>query len=97
MFGGGSDVGAEATIGRLDIKTREWFNAGNLEIGRYAHNAIYDGQFVLVIGGIDIRKTEKCLISNDQMTCSSQSPELISYGFYPEVFFVPEGYCKQLY
>ena len=61
------------------------------------HNAIFDGQYVLVVGGGGRKKTEKCSISNDQMTCVSQLPELIDYAYYPEVFLVPEDYCKQLY
>ena len=87
----------EKTVGRLDIETRKWTNAGSLVSGREGHNAIYDGQYVLVVGGVGTYKTEKCSITNEQVTCSSQSPELIEYAFFPELFLVPESYCKQLY
>jgi len=96
LFGGQSDSSDESTIGRLDIKTRKWSNAGSLMYARSGHNAIYDGQYVLVVGGYETFQTEKCSISNNQITCSSQSPELYYYAYYPEVFLVPEGYCKQL-
>ena len=97
MFGGSSDAtSTEKTIGRLDIKMRKWANAGNLVTGRRGHNAIYDGQYVLVVGGAGTMKTEKCSISSNFNTCSSQSPELTDYTYYPEVFLVPEDFCKQL-
>ena len=97
MFGGASDATAsESMIGRLDIKTRKWTNAGSLVTGRSMHNAIFDGRYVLVVGGDNRKKTEKCSVSNDRMTCSKQSPELSHYSKYPEVFLVPEGYCEQL-
>ena len=88
-----SDAGDEKTIGRLDIKTRNWPNAGDLVTGRHTHNAIYDGQYVLVVGGDGTFQTEKCSISNEQVSCSDQSPELINYDYYPEVFLVPEDFC----
>ena len=71
-------------------------NAGSLVIGRHAHNAIYDGQHVLVVGGAGTVETEKCLIVNEQFTCASQLPELTNYFYYPELFLVLDGYCKQL-
>ena len=86
----------EKTIGRLDIKTRKWTNVGSLVTGRHGHGAIFDGQYLLVIGGSGTYNTEKCSISNDQITCSSQSPVLINYAFYPEVLLVPKSYCKKL-
>jgi len=94
LFGGFSDATSnEKTIGRLDIKTRKWTSAGNLVTGRHAHNAIYDGQFVLVVGGQGTFQTEKCSLSNKQVTCSSQWPELTKYAFYPELNLVPEDFC----
>ena len=86
-----------STIGRLDIKTRKWTNAGSLVTGRHGHNAIHDGQFVLVVGGSRTKKTEKCSIANERVTCASQSPELTDYSYYPELFLVTEGFCEQLY
>ena len=62
--------------------------------GAASHNAINDGQYVLVIGGGGTYKTEKCSIKNEQVTCASQSPELKSYKNYPEVFLVPKDFCQ---
>ena len=98
LFGGNSGATLnEKTIGRFDIETRKWTNVGSLVTGRYGHNAIYDGQYVLIVGGVGILQTEKCTIINKRVTCSSQSPELDGYVYYPEVFLVPESYCEQLY
>ena len=75
-----------------------WSKAGELVSGRYAHNAIYDGSTVLVVGGTqgyhETMKTEKCTISNNQMTCTEQNPELKDYYTCPELFMVSEDYCK---
>ena len=50
---GGDDYAAPAdkTIGRLDIPTRKWSNAGSLVTARRGHNPVYDGLNVLVVGG----------------------------------------------
>ena len=95
LFGGWSGSN-EATIGRLDITTRQWTYAGNLVTARRGHNAIYDGQYVIVIGGGGTYESEKCSLSNNQMTCTSQMPELYNYYAYPELHLVPVDYCKQL-
>ena len=97
MFGGDTRGGVLTTIGRLDIKTRKWTNAGDLVVERRGHNVIFDGQYVLVVGGMGTYKTEKCSIENERLTCASQSPELTDCRYYPELFLVPEAYCKQLY
>ena len=87
------------TIGRFDITMRKWSKAGHLVIGRDGHNVIYDGQFMLVIGGgskplDNAMMTEKCSVSGGQVTCVTQTPELTGYRDYPEVFLVPAGFCK---
>ena len=66
------------------------------------HNAIYDGTNLIVVGGItfvdsdarQLMKTEKCVISDNQVNCSTQNPKLQDYKFYPELFMVPVDYCK---
>ena len=83
-------------IGRLDATTMIWSKAGELVTGRHAHNAIYDGSTVLVVGGNGTFKTEKCTISNNQMNCTEQNPQLSSYAYYPEMFMVSTDYCKSL-
>ena len=85
----------DKTIGRLDATTMRWSKSGNLVNGRYGHNAIYDGSSLIVVGGRDgSLKTEKCTISNDQVSCTAQNPSLENYYYYPELFLVPFDFCK---
>ena len=86
------------------MATRKWTDAGDLVIGRAGHNVIYDGQFLLVVGGeygytqSDFTvMTEKCSIFNNgrEMACASQTPELTDYSDYPELFLVSVGYCTE--
>ena len=85
----------DTTIGRLDATTMIWSKSGNLVNGRHAHNAIYDGSSLIVVGGRDgSLKTEKCTISNDQVSCTAQNPSLENYKYYPELFLVPFNFCK---
>lgn len=89
---------SDKTIGRLDLTTRKWTNVGSLVTGRRGHNAIYDGQHVLVVGGWAYTyQTEKCSIDKNEVTCTSQIPELNDFAWYPELFLVPTGFCKELY
>ena len=82
------------TIGRFDMTTQKWTNAGDLVAGRYGHNAIYDGHFLLVVGGKSNKITEKCSVENGQVTCMSKTPQLNNYYAYPEMFSVPADYCE---
>lgn len=82
-------------IGRLDEETLSWTKAGTLKSGRYGHNAVFDGSVILVVGGnYQPTKTEKCVISGTQVTCTEQSPELRHYVNYPELFLVPSNFCQ---
>ena len=95
VIGGYTDVRYDdTTIGRLDAKTMIWSKSGNLVNGRRGHNAIYDGSSLIVVGGTGTRKTEKCTISNDQVSCTAQNPNLTYYHYYPELFLVPFDFCK---
>ena len=102
---GGDDYAAPAdkTIGRLDITTCKWSNAGSLVTARRGHNAIYDGLNILVVGGYpggsnhNSLKTETCMVSDNRVTCKSQVPELADYYWYPELFLVTTNFCKELY
>ena len=101
VIGGYTDVNKyDKTIGRLNADTMTWSKSGDLVNGRRGHNAIYDGSSLIVDGGYagdDIAlKTEKCVISNGHVSCSSQNPELKNYSYYPELFLVPIDYCKTL-
>ena len=86
------------TIAKLDSISYEWTKAGDLVAGRYAHNAIFDGSDIIVVGGSVISgsvKTEKCTIAEGKVTCVEQDPALVSYSYYPELFLVEDGYCKE--
>ena len=103
LFGGYSSSFSESTIGRFDITSGKWTNAGNLVTARAGHSVIYDGQFLLVVGGRPnsdsdglSEMTEKCSISNGKVSCVSQTPQLTGYRSYPELFLVPLGFCKDL-
>ena len=83
------------TIGRLDASKMIWSKSGELVQGRHGHNAIYDGSSLIVVGGYNgVRRTEKCVISNNQVSCKAQNPDLASYYVYPELFLVPFDFCK---
>ena len=84
------------TIAKLDTFTYEWSKAGDLIQGRCGHNAIFDGSDIIVVGGdVGSVKTEKCTIAEGKVTCVEQDPSLLDYSFYPELFLVEEGYCKE--
>ena len=98
VSGGESDAESYVTtIGRLDAITMQWSKAGDLVYARRSHNVIYEGSSLVVVGGLpDLLRTEKCTISNDQVSCTAQNPSLENYAAYPELFLVPVGYCKTL-
>ena len=96
LFGGDYGLEDGKKIGRLSIEMRRWSSAGSLATGRHGSNAIYDGQYVLVVGGFRDMKTEKCSISSGRVTCATQLPELYDYFKNPEVFPASFGFCKQL-
>ena len=52
-----------------------------------------DGTF-LVVGGYGSLETEVCQMENQFMICTTRQPELYYYQYYPELFFVDEGYCQ---
>ena len=65
---------------------------------RVGHNAIYEGSSLMVFGGRktpdSALQTERCVITNGQALCTSQSPELYEYSYFPELFLVPVNFCK---
>ena len=73
-----------------------WTDAGTLVTGRWHHNAIYDGESLIVVGGRGTKKTEVCNLSNGIFFCVEQNPELEYYYVYPELFLVAENFCKEL-
>ena len=72
----------------------QWTQAGLLNQARSGHNVIFDGEFVMVIGGGYSCETQKCLIKSENVTCTAQNPELNKYVNYPELFLVSDDYCK---
>ena len=92
---GGYGATNQKVIGKLDATSMVWSQAGELVTGRYAHNAIFDGTNILVVGGNASNiKIEKCTFSNGQISCSVQNPALSYYAYYPELFLVPTNFCK---
>ena len=90
----------ESNIGRFDMATRMWSKAGDLATARAGHNVIYDGQYLIVVGGFrggnyEPDFCEKCSITNGRMSCTSQRPLLTDYSLYPELFLVQAGFCKE--
>ena len=75
--------------------THVWSKAGYLNTSRKGHNVIFDGRHFLVIGGYETKKEERCTIVRDEMTCVEQAPELTDYAYYPELFLVPDDFCKK--
>ena len=80
-------------IARLDGSTYQWSKVGQLNEGRFGHNAILLNDIFLVVGGRYTKKTEKCEYKNDQMVCQSQSPSLTDYAWVPELMIVSDDYC----
>ena len=76
---------------------REWSGAGYLMEARSGHNAIFDGRFLIVVGGDGKKKTEKCSLTNGEFACTSQAPELNEFVDYPELFLIPFGFCSDLH
>ena len=107
VFGGLSD--SNWTNSKLIVhlnKNLKWHKDGVLIIPRRSHTVIVSQSEFLVIGGHGADDepvlTEKCSISeeshksNTRVTCTTQEPLLYQYQLYPEVFAVPDDYCKSL-
>ena len=72
----------------------QWNVKGLLQSARYGHGVIATNKSILIVGGFGRQLTEKCSPEDDQIMCTQQSPELVSYAYYPEMFLVPLNYCK---
>lgn len=96
MFGGSTDKNGdfENRIARLDSKSFEWTRVGELSRGRCGHNVIEVQGQILVVGGNDLFKTERCNYSEGVMQCTEQQPELDYYNMYPELYAVSDYFCK---
>ena len=82
-------------IGRMD-QDRQWTQAGTLQESRRAHNAIFDGESMIIVGGYRYAlKTEVCSFqSNNSVSCIAQDPTLTDYNHFPALFLVDESFCK---
>ena len=83
------------TIGKLDAFSN-WSKVGELRMGRHGHSVIFDGEYMLVVGGFGENLTEKCTFTAKGVNCYEQSPRLYNYEYYPELFLVPVDFCKSL-
>ena len=90
-FGG---FGVNKIIARLDGSSYKWSKVGQLNQGRFEHNAIHLNGHFLVVGGYGTTNTEKCEYQYDQMVCQSQSPSLTYYVRTPELMIVSDDYCS---
>ena len=59
---------------------------------------VVDDGYILVVGGENGKMVERCSIplsSSSGIICRQQSPDLgNNYDRYPELFIVPQDYCK---
>ena len=84
-------------IAKFDSTTRQWSRIGKLRQSRDGHGAIFDGANFIIVGGfLDEFYTESCTLNadNSEITCSRRKPILDDYSDYPELFIVPENFCK---
>ena len=97
VFGGLDDGYVSKTIGRLDASTLTWSKAGELNYARYAHGAIFNGEWIIVAGGRGEQKTESCSVNqNGIVNCIEQAPTIKGYDTYPEMFLIDDEFCKDI-
>ena len=88
IFGG---YVATTVIARFDQSARNWRQLGNLLEARYGAGVAYDGHLFLVVGGRlgydDAMSTEECKIDAKSITCTSRSPKLDNFYYWPT--FIP--------
>ena len=105
VFGGAVSTGQEnkentRIIGRLNAQLN-WSKAGELIELRRSHAVILSQSEFLIIGGHfpsgdTALPTEKCTISETIVCSKLNDPNLSQYQLYPEVFNVPDRFCKSL-
>ena len=91
------------TIARLKLNSRakpKWQKVGELNSARDFHNAIFDGYYIIVVGGNPAKgqgsqiPTETCAVEGNKVSCISRPPNLENYQHYPELFLVPQTFCE---
>ena len=74
-----------------------WTQAGTLKQARRAHNAIFDGESMVIVGGYELKnlKTEVCSFQSDtSVSCIAEEPTLTDYNHFPALFLVDESFFK---
>ena len=96
IFGGLSHGTKSSTIAAFSTVTKEWKKLGELKQARYYHGVIIqNGDFVVVGGNDGQLGTERCILSEDTITCTVIDPVLDHYYYYPEMMSVPPNYCLE--
>ena len=91
---GGWDYHSSNIIARLETKHGNWTKVGKLNHARRGHNVIAVGDSVLLVGDYVETVNEKCTFENDLLKCVDQKLSLNEYFFWPELFLVPDSFCK---
>ena len=73
---------------------QNWSHVGNLVSDRNGHNVIYVDDVLIVAGGSGRYYTESCKIIFGEFECFEQNLSLYDCYAYPELFAVPENFCK---
>ena len=81
LFGGKSNLDTTylSKIGRLDLSTKTWSDAGNLKQAKVRHAvALVGSSFIVVVSSSSVGnpQTEKCTLVTHLVTCTNQGPVL---------------------
>ena len=95
IFGGVTNDGNSNVIASFETSTRQWKKLGYLNEARFGHGvAIQQGEFI-VVGGYSKFVTERCILNDDSIHCTTTKPQLQYYEYYPEMMSVSENYCPK--
>ena len=73
------------SIYRLEESTWKWSDCGEMTSGRRSHSVILvEGRFML-IGGVQEKKNEACLLKNDEFSCTQFTS---SFDYYKPVLYL---------
>ena len=76
-------------IARFDPIENSWTRFGNLQVARNGHGVIQVGNEFIVVGGTSVKVTESCKLNGESITCTTRTPTLWSFQFYPELILLP--------
>ena len=104
---GGDDGSLVRTIAAYDYSSNSWQKLGNLINRRSHHDVIAtQGAFLVVGDGYAFRKSEKCTLNGNTMTCIEQDPVIRSVEYYfsfqlfyhcysTDVYYFPDAFqCR---